>query len=64
LLLEFLEEMKLVSGFDLKPFYFFLILFLWQLYPAWSCSAGRLAVALLLLPGSPAPPLDQLLVLF
>jgi hypothetical protein len=35
LLLRFFEEEeKLVSGFDLVPFYFFLILFLWQLYPA------------------------------
>jgi hypothetical protein len=49
LLLNFLEEEKLVSGFDLVPFYFFLILFLWQLYPAGSCSAGHLDVALLLL---------------
>jgi hypothetical protein len=31
---EILEEEKLVSGFDLVPFYFFLILFLW-----WSCPA-------------------------
>jgi hypothetical protein len=34
LVAEILEEEKLVSGFDLVPFYFFLILFLW-----WSCPA-------------------------
>jgi hypothetical protein len=34
LVVEIFGEEKLVSGFDLVPFYFFLILFLWQLYPA------------------------------
>jgi hypothetical protein len=43
LLLKFLEEEKLVSDFDLVPFYFFLILFLWWSCPAWSGLAGHLA---------------------
>jgi hypothetical protein len=34
LVAEILEEEKLVLGFDLVPFYFFLILFLWWLCPA------------------------------
>jgi hypothetical protein len=36
-------RVKLISGFDLVPFYFFLILFLWQLCSTCSCSAGHLA---------------------
>jgi hypothetical protein len=56
-LVEIFGEEKLVSGFDLVPFYLFLILFLWQLYPAGCCSAGHLDVALLLLAWQPCSSL-------